>query len=345
MPFFLLSDTYADDPIWDVLAGGRAALRVAIKASYADLMSKASHLKTNGYLTRSLALQYCGGQKRVLDALTRSVLDRPPRLHRRGDECECLAGAEWIDGFDFRLHQFLKRNPSKREYDRNRAQRADLRDSRLKALVYERDGGCCRYCRSGPLSPKAGRAKDRRRVLQYDHVDPDQAAGADGANFVVACARCNEFKGARTPDEADMVLLPLPTDAERVEWAARADGVRLDRPVVDHRQNRDRSATDHQHDGDPVADPNGDPPNGSSTRDGDSAGDDARPDQGNTNDNHPAARPAKGPGWGGQPRPGDTPPTTIREAADQQPGRPPAHPDIYTGRSRSTPPTTPDGRP
>jgi hypothetical protein len=128
MPFFLLTDTHADDQIWDVLAGGRPATRLAIKAAYVDLMSKASHLKTNGYLTHALALQYCG-HKRVLDALTRSVLDRPPRLHRRGDECECLAGAEWIDGYEYRLHAFLKRNPSKREYDRNRAQKADLRSS------------------------------------------------------------------------------------------------------------------------------------------------------------------------------------------------------------------------
>jgi 5-methylcytosine-specific restriction endonuclease McrA len=338
MPFFLLTDTHADDQIWDVLAGGRPATRLAIKAAYVDLMSKASHLKTNGYLTHALALQYCG-HKRVLDALTRSVLDRPPRLHRRGDECECLAGAEWIDGYEYRLHAFLKRNPSKREYDRNRAQKADLRDARLKKLVYDRDGGCCRYCRSGPLSPKAGRSKDRRRILQFDHVNPDQAAGPDGEGLVTSCARCNEHKGARTPDEADMVLLPVPTDAERAQWAAREVPARNDLPAGDHRQINDESATDHRHDGDRDGDRVSDPPNGSSTRDTDTSGEQARPDQDEHGDDHAPAAPGKGPGWGGQPGPSDPPPSSPRDHPGQQPTRPAGAPDIYTRRSRSTPPT------
>lgn len=345
MPFFLVTDTYADDPIWEVLAGGRLPMIDALQATWGNLMAKASLVKSNGYLTKATALEACRGRQKVLDLMTRSVLDRPPRLHRRGDECECLAGSEWIEGYEYRLHQFLKRNPSKKEYDRNRAQKADLRDQRLRDLVRARDADCCRYCRSGPLNPKAGRALDRRRVLQLDHVDPDQAAGVDGENFVVACARCNEFKGHRTPDEADMVLLPEPTDTERAAWLARTEGVRLDRPAVDQRRINDTTAPDQRQHGDPVADPSSDPPNGSSTRDDHTSSDDARPDQPHNDNGQPPARPGQGLGWGGQPRPGDPPPTGIREAPDQQPGRPPGDPDVYHRRSRSTPTPPPPRRP
>lgn len=342
MPFFLVPDNHADDPIWEVLAGGRLPLIDAVQAAWGNLMSKASLIKGNGYLTKGTALEACRGRKKVLDLMTRSVLDRPPRLHRKGDECECLAGSEWVEGYEYRLHQFLKRNPSKKEYDRNRAQKADLRDQRLRDLVRARDGDCCRYCRSGPLNPKAGRALDRRRVLQLDHVDPDQPAGPDGENFVVACARCNEHKGHRTPDEADMVLLPVPTDAERTEWLARTEAVRLDRPAVDHRQTSDKPATDHQQHGDRDGDPVSDPPNGSSTHDTNPGGADARPDQHDNHDNPAPSRPAQGLGWGGHPPSGDPPPTSIREAPDQQPGRPPGYPDIYHRRSRPSPPPPPD---
>jgi 5-methylcytosine-specific restriction endonuclease McrA len=342
MPFFLVSDTHADDPIWEVLGGGRLPQIDAVQAAWGNLMAKASLIKGNGYLTRSAALEACRGRKRLLDALTRSVLDRPPRLHRRGDECECLAGSEWIEGYEYRLHAFLRRNPSRREYDRNRAQKADLRDKQLRDLVYARDGGCCRYCRSGPLNPKAARARDRRRVLQFDHVDPDASAGPEGVNFVTSCARCNEHKGHRTPDEADMVLLPVPTDAERAEWAARPEEARrLDRPTADQRQINDETPTDHHRDGDQVADPITDPPNGSSTPDTDTAGDDARPDQVNNGDDQRRARPAQGLGWGGQPAPGQHPPASIREHPDRQPDRPPVYPDVYHRRSRYSPPSTP----
>ena len=95
------------------------------------------------------------------------------------------------------------------------AQKADHRDGRLKDLVWARDGGCCRYCGSGPLVHDNARARDRRRVLQFDHVDPDQPAGPDSENYVVACGACNEVKGHRTPDAAGLVLLPAPVQATR----------------------------------------------------------------------------------------------------------------------------------
>jgi hypothetical protein len=64
-----------------------------------------------------------------------------------------------------------------------------------------RRGGHVCGCRGEwlPLSPKADRSRDRRKVLQYDHVDPDHAARPDGKGLVVACGACNEYKGHRNP--------------------------------------------------------------------------------------------------------------------------------------------------
>lgn len=336
MPYWLESDTFADDPAWQVLAAGNLDRLDALQAAYARLKSKASHLLTDGYLTEQTALQYCRGRRPLLELLCTPVLERAPMVHRRGDECDCL-GDTWIDGFDYRVHAFLRRNPSRAEYNRNRAQKADLRDARLKSMVYTRDGGSCRYCRSGPLSPKAGRSRDRRKALSYDHVDPDQPAGPDGAGLVVACARCNEHKGRRTPDEADMRLLPVPGDAERAAWHAR--GLALYDPE-DHAPITDESPTKQQHDADPVSDPITDP-------DGDPEADrndnTTPPVSAQTTDHQPEQPPAwsaKGDGQGrvGSPDPG--PPSPPRRYVQQ--ARPAGAPDIYHRRSRASPPPLPE---
>ena len=209
--FALFDDQHADDDVWHALANGqkvRVPLEVELRDAFVCLSTTSARLRQDGYLRAETAARYA--RPAVLELLCQPVLGGPAVLHRRGDTCACL-GQEWTDGFDLRIHGFLKRNPSKAEQARNRAQKADRRDDRLKREVYERDGGCCRFCRSGPLILRAVRAKDRRKVLQYDNVDPDAPAGADGSNFVVACAACNEYKGHRTPDEADVVLLPEPT--------------------------------------------------------------------------------------------------------------------------------------
>ena len=267
MPYWLETDAFADDPVWQVLGAGKADLEDRLQAAYCRLKAKTSHLRDNGYLTEATALAQCRGRRPVLDLLCTPVLERPALIHRPCDTCSCLGG-EWIDGFGYRIHDFLKRNPSRAEHDRAKAQRADLRNARLKALVYERDGGCCRYCRSGPLSNKAGRSRDRRKALVYDHVDPDAPAGEDGVNLVTSCAACNEHKGHRTPYEADMVLLPPPSATERTVWLDRPLQLH-DRPAYDPAELArttdantgpitDGSPTDHQQNSDPVADPNTD---------------------------------------------------------------------------------------
>ncbi|MCE7008750.1 hypothetical protein LWC34_38955 [Kibdelosporangium philippinense] len=326
MPYFLTSDTFADEPIWEVLAGGKTAVIDALQAAHQRLMSRASHTMTDGYLTQQVALRECRTRK-VLTLLTTPVLGRPPRVHQRGDECECL-GESWIEGYDFRIHRFLKRNPSKAEYKLDRAKKANLRDARLKALVHDRDGGCCRYCRSGPLSPKAGRAKDRRKFLQFDHVDPDQAATPDGEGLVVACGRCNESKGHRTPDEADMVLLPAPTEDERAAWQAR--GLMLFDPA-DQQPIIDEPASDQQHDQKPAADSIMDNDHDSDANHSNIGAAAVRPDTDNTDHDHRTAEPAEGPARVGQPLShGSLPSQQDRPL----PPRPSEAPDIYHQRSR-----------
>lgn len=67
----------------------------------------------------------------------------------------------------------------------------------LRAAVFNRDLFTCRYCagRGGPL--------------ECDHIVPVAQDGPSTmSNLATACRRCNRRKGARTPEQAGMVLLP-----------------------------------------------------------------------------------------------------------------------------------------
>ena len=350
MPYWLETDAFHELSVWEVLADGNADRVDQLQAAYCRLKSLASHLLSNGYLTRGAALRQCRGRRQLLDRLCTAVLDDPPLLHRPGDDCACLGDQPWTAGYDYRIHAFLRRNPSKREYNRNRAQRADLRDARLKDLVYRRDGGCCRYCTSGPLSAKAGRSKDRRKVLTYDHVDPDQPAGPDGGGLVVACARCNESKGARTPDEADMKLLTTPDPAVAAALLQRTQqlhdqapdtgwGTPTDqRPITDepatNQPNTDQEHfTDQQHGADPITDPISD-------RSADPIADPTPPvcpSPTTSPTDQRTDQPTAGSGLGrvGQPDLIHPQPPPLG-----QPARTPQHPDVYTRRSRAAPETS-----
>ncbi|WP_199444475.1 HNH endonuclease [Umezawaea beigongshangensis] len=350
MSYFLTGDEFADDPAWEVLAEGKAALIDALQASYQRLCAKSAHQRHDGYLTEQTAQRWASS-RRVLTLLTMSVLGHAPKLHKRGDECECL-GDSWIDGFTYRIHRFLKRNASRKEQDRRTRQKAELRDTALRHRVWLRDGGCCRYCGSGVLNKKSGRAKDRRKVLHFDHVDPDLDAGGDESNLVTCCARCNEFKGKRTPAEADMALLPVPTAAQIAEWADRPPVTR-DLPLMtaaDHLAISDQinagSATDQQHDVDRGVERRTDPgsPPGAAPDD-DTRAQPSPQHTAEQADQRPS-QPAKGPG-----RVGDRlPPRSPRTGALGQPVRAASEPDIYHGRSRppapqTSPPAPPEVRP
>jgi hypothetical protein len=336
VPYWLGSDTFAVEDVWSELAAGKPDLEDRLQAAYCRLQAYASLTRTDGYLTAAKALLACRGRARVLELLCAPVLALPPLVHRKGDVCDCLDD-EWRDGgYVYRIHGFLKRNPSRAENERQRAMKADAKDHRLRALVYERDGGCCRYCRSGPLPANMGRAKDRRKVRTYDHVDPDRPAAPDGTGYVLACDRCNSEKGHRTPEEAEMVLLDEPTEAERQAWLQR------DLAVFDRPPDRSGTAPGPLRNRDPgaVADRDRAAVPGAvadAIADDETTGD-VRPEQPETDGDGTPARSQKGDGPG---RAAETPAIRghppPRSQPQAQPRRTGSEPDIYHRRSRASP--------
>ncbi len=77
----------------------------------------------------------------------------------------------------------------------NRPRWLSLPWMRVRDKVLDRDQDTCRYC--GKLA------------THVDHIYPKSRGGKDDMdNLVAACADCNMGKGARTPQEAGMELLP-----------------------------------------------------------------------------------------------------------------------------------------
>lgn len=71
-----------------------------------------------------------------------------------------------------------------------------------KTNVYTRDNFCCQYCG----------AKLPQTKLNYDHVIPRSQGGQTvWDNIVASCYTCNGKKANKTPDEANMPLLSVPT--------------------------------------------------------------------------------------------------------------------------------------
>lgn len=85
-------------------------------------------------------------------------------------------------------------------------------------ILFARDGRRCSYC---------GRHESElrgREFLTRDHVLPLSRGGAnDWDNCVTACAPCNTRKANRTPHEAHMPLLVVPTEPHLVHlvWSVR----------------------------------------------------------------------------------------------------------------------------
>ncbi|MFN2203526.1 MAG: HNH endonuclease [Caldilineaceae bacterium] len=76
-----------------------------------------------------------------------------------------------------------------------------------RAAVMLRDAYVCQYCGATP----------GRHNLTVDHVFPRSRGGShDWDNLVTACTRCNQRKGSRTPEEADMSLLRRPVEPSYV---------------------------------------------------------------------------------------------------------------------------------
>lgn len=77
------------------------------------------------------------------------------------------------------------------------------------AVLFQRDEQMCLYC--GGEFPE--------RLLTRDHIHPQSRGGKDiWMNVVTSCKRCNEHKGARTPEEAGMPLLAVPFVPNQAEY-------------------------------------------------------------------------------------------------------------------------------
>ena len=112
-----------------------------------------------------------------------------------------------VDG-GYVIHDYLDYNPTAEQVraERDIAKRrfAMNADPKLAKLLRERDGDNCRYCGkivnwSDRKGPNGG---------TYDHITPIASGGKDRMeNLVVCCRSCNSRKGARTPQQAGMMLL------------------------------------------------------------------------------------------------------------------------------------------
>lgn len=179
MPWFKVDDTLAMHP--KVVIAGNAAMGLWVRAG-----SWSAQQLTDGCIPRAM-LVVLGGRPRDARALVDAGL-----------------WVETEEGWEF--HQWTERQPTRVEVEDERrynSTRAALhRDPELREAVKARDRGRCRYC--GLLVDW----KDRRsaRGGTYDHVIPRGENTL--ANLVVACRGCNARKGARTPEEAGMPLLP-----------------------------------------------------------------------------------------------------------------------------------------
>ncbi|MDH4156528.1 MAG: HNH endonuclease [candidate division Zixibacteria bacterium] len=73
-----------------------------------------------------------------------------------------------------------------------------------------RDGNRCQYCGS-PRGP-----------MTVDHVIPKTMGGKETwTNLVCACAKCNNRKGDRTPEQVNMKLLKRPTRPSYIMFIQR----------------------------------------------------------------------------------------------------------------------------
>lgn len=75
--------------------------------------------------------------------------------------------------------------------------------------LFRRDGHLCMYC--------GHEFSDHH--LTRDHVIPVSTGGKDiWTNVVASCKRCNNHKGAKTPEQAGMKLLAVPYTPNRYEF-------------------------------------------------------------------------------------------------------------------------------
>lgn len=83
--------------------------------------------------------------------------------------------------------------------------------------IFRRDGGKCMYC--GRMAPKV--------TLELEHIIPKSRGGTSAwENLVASCRECNQKKGDRLPEEANMKLIrrPLPISIHTNKYLLREIG-------------------------------------------------------------------------------------------------------------------------
>jgi 5-methylcytosine-specific restriction endonuclease McrA len=95
---------------------------------------------------------------------------------------------------------------------------ARFRRKVTNTFMFARDQYTCQYC------GRHERELNRREGLNRDHVVPKSKGGENTwTNCVTACSSCNSKKDNKTPAEAHMKLLRVPTEPHLVAlmWAVR----------------------------------------------------------------------------------------------------------------------------
>lgn len=148
---------------------------------------------TDGLIPRT-ALKEMGARRRDVDMLSTSPLPGRAPLWEHHD-------------IGFKVHDYLIWNDCREKVverqDKARIRKVFFTDHELRDRLRDRDGDACRYCGD------AVTWTDRRgpKGATYDHVDPTRPYD-DFDNLVVACRGCNSKKRNRTPEVANMTLLP-----------------------------------------------------------------------------------------------------------------------------------------
>jgi hypothetical protein len=109
----------------------------------------------------------------------------------------------------------------------------------LTREVRARDGDLCRYC-GRQVQWGKGRARDS---AVWDWVEP--LGGTSPENVVTACKACGHAKAGRPPEEAGMVLLPVPRAEERnASRNASGEGMPGQKRYTPDRRNASCNASD-----------------------------------------------------------------------------------------------------
>ena len=125
---------------------------------------------------------------------------------------ECGSSSMLLRGGYNRLTQLkskLKVNSIIATHDINKLDFSSFTPSLSNMTLFKRDANNCLYC------GEFFNYKD----LSRDHVIPLSHGGLDvWTNVVTSCKRCNNQKGGRTPEKANMMLLAIPFAPSRVEY-------------------------------------------------------------------------------------------------------------------------------